>query len=82
MVALTDAPEFVAASELRTDGGPQVRRHDYWETVADDAPEADECTVCGADGPDCRLVRLPDRDREKTALCASCRSLWGEDVGE
>ncbi|WP_157533981.1 hypothetical protein [Halobacterium hubeiense] len=79
---MTGSREFVPASQLRTDGGPQVRRHDYWETVADDAPEADECRVCGADGPDCRRVRLPDRDREKTALCAACRSLWGESDAE
>jgi hypothetical protein len=70
--------EFVTASELRTDGGPQVRRHDYWETIADDAPEGRECEVCGADGPDCRRVRLPDRDRVKVALCSVCRRLWGD----
>lgn len=74
--------EFVAASDLRTDGGPQIRRQDYWETVASDAPEADQCAVCGADGPDCRRVHLPDHDHEKTALCAACRSLWGENSGE
>jgi len=51
---LTDDPEFVPASELRTDGGPQIRRHDYWETVADDAPKhravdgGFECDDCGA----------------------------------
>jgi len=73
VVALTRDPEFVRASDLRTDSGPQVRRHDHRETADDDAPEADECRVCGADGPDCRRVRLPDRDREKTALCAACR---------
>jgi hypothetical protein len=67
--------EFVRASRLRADGGPQARREDYWETVADDAPEADECRVCGADGPDCRRVPVPDRE-EKLGLCAACRTLW------
>jgi len=74
--------EFVRASKRRTDGGPRVRREDYWQRIAEDAPEADECAVCGAEGPDCRLVCLPDRDREKTVLCAACRRLWGEHVAE
>jgi hypothetical protein len=74
-VRLLATEEFVRASELRADGGPQVRREDYWETVADDAPEADECRVCGADGPDCRRVRVPGRG-EKLGLCAACRTLW------
>lgn len=68
--------EFVRASSLRADGGPQARREDYWETISQDAPEADECRVCGADGPDCRRVRLPERDGERVDLCAACRGLW------
>lgn len=67
--------EFVRASRLRADGAG-ARRQDYWETVAQDAPSADECAVCDADGPDCRRVRLPDRDA-RVALCGTCRSLWG-----
>ena len=82
MVGLTEPREFVAASRLRADGGAEVRRQDYWETIADDAPEADECAVCDADGPDCRCIRLPDRDRKKVALCAACRGLWGEAIVE
>ncbi|GAA0651859.1 hypothetical protein [Salarchaeum japonicum] len=68
--------EFVRASQLRTDGGAEARRQDYWEQVADDAPSADACAMCSADGPDCRRVRLPDRD-ERVALCRPCRGLWG-----
>jgi len=77
-VRLVATNEFVRASKLRTDDCPQVRREDYWQRIADEATEADECAVCGAEGPDCRLVRLPDRDREKTVLCAACRRLWGD----
>jgi hypothetical protein len=67
--------EFVRASRLRADGGPYVRREDYWETLADEAGEADECRVCGASGPDCRRGLLPDASG-KVTLCAACRSLW------
>lgn len=68
--------EFVPASELRTDRGAEARRHDYWRNIAQDAPSADTCTVCDADGPDCRRVRVPDRT-ERVALCRTCRGLWG-----
>ncbi|WP_435098513.1 hypothetical protein [Halarchaeum sp. P4] len=75
--------EFVRASRLRADGGLGARPEGYWESLAERAPKGDECEMCGADGDehDVRRVRLPDRaNTERVPLCASCRSLWGDEA--
>jgi len=75
VVGVTD--EFVRASRLQADGGHlNARPEGYWTSLAERAPEGDECRLCGADGDehDVRRVRPPTRDDTgRIALCASCR---------